>query len=86
MSAGGFRKPEHLRAIYTRDLPGLWGKGHPGPAGVPLPRYSQGDYPVTEALAGRVMTMAGWIQCAPGLIDQVAAGIRKVVDQHEKLL
>jgi dTDP-4-amino-4,6-dideoxygalactose transaminase len=86
MSAGGFRKPEHLRAIYTMDLPGLWGRGHPGPANVPLPRYKEGDYPVTEALVGRVLAMPGWIECVEGLIEQVAAGISKVVKQHRKLL
>jgi len=86
MSAGGFRQPEHLRAIFTRDLPGLWGRGHPGPANVPLPRYRKGDYPVTESLAGHVLSMAGWIECAPGLIGQVAAAIRKVVDLHKRLV
>ena len=86
MNAQRLRPPEHLRALYTKDLPGLWGKGHAGPANVPLPRYAQGDYPVSEGLVERVMYMHGWIQCADGLIGQVAAGIRKVADQHGKLL
>ena len=86
MSASTFRKPEHLRSIYTQDMPGLWGKGHPGPADIPLPRYARGDYPIAESLAGRVLTMPGWIECADGLIGQVADAIRKVVDQHKKLL
>ena len=86
MRPRGFRKPEHLRALYTRDLPGLWGKGHPGPANLPLPRYAKGDFPVSEGLEGRVIGMPGWIECADGLIDQVATAIRKVVDNHKKLL
>jgi hypothetical protein len=74
---------EHLRAIYTRDLPGLWGEGHAGPANIPLPRYQQGDFPVSEGLDGRVLSMTGWIEAAPGAIQQVALAIRKVVEQHK---
>jgi len=87
MYAGAFRTPEHLRSIYTEDMPGLWGKGHPGPANIPLPRYAPGDYPVAERLMdGRVLSMGGWIQAADGLIAQVAGGIRKVVENHKRLL
>ena len=81
-----YRAPEHLRAIYTKDLPGLWGKGHPGPGNVPLPRYKKGDFPVSEDVLERTAAMTGWIECVDGVIDQVADGIRKVVDQHKKLL
>jgi perosamine synthetase len=84
--AGGFSHVEHLRAIYTRDLPGLWGEGHPGPANLPLPRYQEGDFPVSEGLRDRVLSLGGWIEPAPGLIDQVALAIRKVVEAHAKLL
>ena len=88
MNAGGFRTPDHLRVIYSKDLPGLWGKGHPGPANVPLPRYRQGDYPITEDLIlnGKILSMGGWIEAADGVVGQVATGIRKVVDEHRKLL
>lgn len=86
MAARGFSHVEHLRAIYTRDLPGLWGAGHPGPANLPLPRYQEGDFPVSERLRDRVLTLGGWIEPAPGLIDQVALAIRKVVDGHRTLL
>ncbi len=86
MRAAGLSHMEHLRAIYTRDLPGLWGEGHPGPANIPLPRYKAGDFPVSEGLRGRVLTLSGWIEPSPGLIDQVAEGIRKVVEGHAKLL
>ncbi len=86
MRAGGFSHVEHLRAIYTKDLPGLWGRGHPGPANIPLPRYKEGDFPVSEGLRDRVLSLSGWIQPAPGLIDQVATGIRKVVDGYKALL
>lgn len=86
MSAVTLRALEHLRAIYTSDLPDLWGKDHPGPANVPLPRYEKGDFPVAEGLAGRLTGMVGWIDAADGLLDQIAAGIRKVADQHQKLI
>ncbi len=86
MKSFAFRAPEHLRSIYTKDLPGLWGEGHPGPANVPLPRYKEGDYPVAEGLAGRVLSMGGWIEAAEGLINEVAAAIRKVVEEHKALL
>jgi len=86
MSGGGGRGLEHLRAIYAKDLPGLWGKDHAGPANIPLPRYQQGDFPVTEGLAGRVLSMVGWIEAAEGVIEQVALAIRKVVEQHKALL
>ena len=77
---------EHLRAIYTKDLPGLWGKGHPGPANIPLPRYQEGDFPITESLRGKILCMSGWVEAAEGAIDQVALAVRKVVDQHKALL
>ena len=86
MGPGGFREPEHLRVLYTKDLPGLWGKGHPGPADIPLPRYKKGDYPISEGLMGKVLSLSGWIEAADGLMDQVATAIRKVVDGHGKLL
>ena len=86
ISAGGFSHMEHQRAVYTRDLPGLWGKGHPGPANVPLPRYANGDFPVAEGLNERILSMTGWIEPASGLIAQVANAIRKVADGHKQLL
>jgi len=86
MTANPFRAPDHLRVLYTRDLPGLWGEGHPGPANLPLPRYQKGDYPVSEGLTGRVLALTGWIEAAPGLIEQAATAIHKVSDQHRKLL
>jgi len=86
MNPQGFRDIEHLRSIYTKDMPGLWGKGHPGPANIPLPRYKEGDYPISERLRGRVISLPGWIEAAPGLIDQVAEAIKKVVAQHQELL
>ncbi len=86
MGPNGISHIEHLRSLYTKDLPGIWGEGHPGPANVPLPRYQEGDFPVSEGLRGRVLQMSGWIEAVPGVIDQVAAGIRKVVDNYKALL
>ena len=53
---------------------------------IPLPRYQEGDYPVSEALQKRVMGLSGWIRCADGLIPQLADAIRKVSDRHGELL
>jgi dTDP-4-amino-4,6-dideoxygalactose transaminase len=86
MSPSGFRRPEHLRAIFTMDLPGLWGKGHVGPANIPLPRYQRGAFPISEGLDGRVLALGGWIETTPGLISQVATAISKVAEQHRKLI
>lgn len=83
MSARGFRDIEHMRSVYTRDLPGLWGKGHVGPANIPLPRYKKGDYPIAERLfEGGVLGMTGWIEASDGLIRQVADGITKVAEHY----
>jgi dTDP-4-amino-4,6-dideoxygalactose transaminase len=82
----GIGHVEHLRALYTRDLPGLWGPGHVGPANIPLPRYREGDFPVSEGLRDRVLSYAGHIEAAEGFIDQLAEAFRKVVGQHEELL
>ena len=79
----GLSHVEHLRAIYTKDLPGLWGKGHCGPADTPLPRYAEGDFPVSEGLRGRVLSYPGRIEAAEGFIDQLAAAFKKVVIQHK---
>ncbi|MCD6364539.1 MAG: aminotransferase class I/II-fold pyridoxal phosphate-dependent enzyme, partial [Planctomycetes bacterium] len=70
---------EHLRSLFTRDMSGLWGAGHVGPANVALPRYKQGDLPISEEIADRVMAAPGWIEPADGLIKQIADGIKKVV-------
>jgi len=84
--AGMFRPPEHLRSIYTEDMPGLWGEGHAGPANIPLPRYTKGDFPIAEAVNDRTVGMCGWIEATDGVIDQFADAIKKVFDQHKKLL
>jgi hypothetical protein len=84
--AWGFHKPEHLRSIYTKDLPGLWGKSHVGPADMPLPRYQAGDYPVTEGLQSRVLRLKGWIQTSEQAIAQTADAFAKVADHHKELL
>ncbi len=88
MQPGGTRQPEHLRSLFTKDLTGLWGKGHCGPADMPLPRYKKGDYPLAEKLFFELRTvkLTGWIECADGLITQAAEAIHKVVDKHKDLL
>ncbi|MBI3947619.1 MAG: DegT/DnrJ/EryC1/StrS family aminotransferase [Armatimonadetes bacterium] len=86
MHSGRPGHAEYRRSLFTQDLPGLWGKGHPGPANVPLPRYREGDFPVSEALSGRVLSLRGWIEPAPGLIAQVATAITKVAENYRHLL
>ena len=86
LSGPGVSHMEHLRSLFTKDLPALWGKAHPGPANVPLPRYKEGDFPISEALRGKVLHMPSYIEPEDGLMDQFAAALRKVVDQHKKLL
>ena len=82
----GMGHMEHTRAPYTRDLPGLWGEGHPGPGNVPLPRYQKGDLPISEGIRNKVLSYSGHINAADGFVEQFAAAFRKVVDQHTKLL
>jgi perosamine synthetase len=77
---------EHLRAIYTKDMPGLWGKGHVGPANIPLPRYKEGDFPISEGIRRKVLSYPGHIEAADGFIEQFASAFRKVVIQHDKLM
>ena len=77
---------EHLRSIYTKDMPGLWGKGHVGPANIPLPRYKEGDFPISEGIRKKVLSYSGHIEATDGFIEQFASAFRKVVIQHEKLL
>ena len=86
LSGPGVGHVEHLRALFTKDLPGLWGKGHPGPANLPLPRYKEGDFPVSEMLRNRVLSSPGHIHAAEGFVDQFAAAIKKVAEQHKRLL
>jgi len=80
-----FRQPEHLRSIFTKELPGLWGRGHAGPANIPLPRYYKGDYPVSEYMHENTLRMAGWIEPAEGLIDQVAEAFHRVAENCRTL-
>ena len=86
LAGPGAGQMEHLRALYTKDLPGLWGEGHPGPANMPPPRYKEGDFPVSESLRERVLRCPSWIDPAEGFIGQFANAIEKVVEQHGKLL
>jgi dTDP-4-amino-4,6-dideoxygalactose transaminase len=85
VTGGGYASPEHLRPLFSIDIPELWGKGHCGPADVPLPRYQRGDYPVAERVNETLITLPGWIEAADGLISQIATAFHKVAEQHGKL-
>jgi hypothetical protein len=51
-----------------------------------LPRYREGDYPVTEGLQSRVLRLRGWIQTTHQAIAQTADAFKKVVDHHKELM
>jgi len=83
---------EHLRTIFTRGFD-LWGHGR-GPLDTqhgfmglpPFKPYRRGDFPITESLAERVITLPAYIEPERGLIEQFAEAFRKVVDNHRELL
>lgn len=70
--------PEHLRYIIKQGYD-LWGHNR-GPIPPGTYDYKVGDLPVTEAmlLEGRAMRVKPYIEPAPGLLDQIIAGFRKV--------
>ena len=75
----GFNHREHLRYIYNGSFE-LWGRGRGR-----LPKYAEGDYPVTEELHTRVLRMPSSIEPADGLIDQLIDAFRKVLTQADLL-
>jgi len=83
---------EHLRTIFTRGFD-LWGHGR-GPLDPrygfmglpPFKPYKKGDFPVTENLARRVITIPPYIEPEKGLVEQFIEAFRKVAENYEELL
>ena len=83
---------EHLRMIYRRGFD-LWGHGR-GPLDTqhgfmglpPFKPYKKGDFPITESLAERVITLPAYIEPEKGLIEQFIEAFRKVAENYKELL
>lgn len=83
----GFPYVEHLRTIF-REGYDLWGDGRSPIAGEfcglpPYEGYEEGDFPVSEALDERVVTVSSYIEPADGFVDQVATAFEKVARHYE---
>lgn len=90
ISGPGFAYLEHRRYLFREGFD-LWGddRGPLGGAFCGLPSfdgYRKGDYPVTEALHERVLTLPSIIEPPESLVDQTAAAFEKVAAYHETLL
>ena len=83
---------EHLRTIFTKGYD-LWGHGR-GPLDTrygfmglpPFKPYKKGDFPITEDLAKRVVTIPPYIEPEEGLIEQFIEAFRKVAENYKELL
>lgn len=79
----GFPYMEHLRTIF-REGYDLWGDGRSPIQGEfcglpPYNGYREGDFPVSEEINKRVLTVGSYIEPADGYVDQVATAFEKVV-------
>ena len=71
----------------------MWGHGR-GPLDTqygfmglpPFKPYKKGDFPITESLAERVITLPAYIEPEEGLIDQFIEAFRKVTENYKQLL
>lgn len=85
----GFAYLEHLRYIFREGFD-LWGDDR-GPLGgefcglPPFEGYSEGDFPVTEALDERVLSLPSYIEPPAGYVDEVVLAFEKVAEHHETL-
>lgn len=80
----GIGHREHLRTIF-REGYDMYGGGR-GPLAGDFKPYKEGDFPITEQVHRRVVNLPGWIEPAPGLLDQIVEAFRKVADKYESLL
>lgn len=79
----GFSYMEHRRTIF-REGYDLWGRGRSPIDGefCGLPAYEgyqEGDFPISEALDERVITVASYIEPRDDFVDQLATAFEKVV-------
>jgi len=75
---------EHLRTIFTQGFD-LWGEGR-GPLGKDFKPYKKGDFPVTEGLKDRVLTLRAYIEPKEGFLEEYVEALRKVASNYERLL
>ena len=79
----GFSYMEHRRTIFEEGYD-LWGRGRSPIDGefCGLPEYEgyqEGDFPVSEDLDDRVITVASYIDPKEGFVDQLSDAFEKVV-------
>lgn len=84
----GFAYVEHLRTIF-RDGYDLWGGGRSPIDGEfcglpPYEGYQEGDFPVSEDLNERVITVSSYIEPADGFLDQCVRAFEKVSRRYER--
>ena len=85
----GFPYVEHRRYIHREGFD-LWGDDR-GPLGgewhglPPYEGHKDGDFPVTEDLNERVISVDSFIDPEPGYVEEVATAFRKVADRHDEL-
>lgn len=90
ISVGGIGGLEYLRTIFTRGFD-LWGHGR-GPLGSefcglpPFTVYKRGDFPVSESVMDKVLTLPAYIEPKEGFLDQYIEAFRKVTQNYEALL
>ena len=78
----GFSYMEHLRTIF-REGYDLWGRGRSPIDGEfcglpPYEGYGPGDFPISEELDERVLTVNSYIEPRDGFVEQVARAFEKV--------
>lgn len=84
----GFSYMEHRRAVF-REGYDLWGNGRSPIQGEfcglpPYEGYAEGDFPISEALDERVLTVASYIEPEDGFVDQLAHAFEKVVGHFRR--
>lgn len=89
ISGPGFDYLEHRRTLFTDGFD-LWGEDR-GPLGgefCGLPEfepYEEGDFPVTEELNERVLSLSCYIEPVDGYLEQQIAALKKVVENADRL-
>jgi len=79
----GLYHMEHLRRIFTEGFD-FYGEGR-GPLCGDFKPYGEGDFPISEDLNRRVLTMPSFIEPPDGLLEQIIEGLRKVTDNCRSL-
>jgi len=75
---------EHLRTIFTQGFD-LWGQGR-GPLGKDFKPYKEGDFPVSEGLRDKVLTLPAYIEPQEGFLEEYIQVFRKVTSNYNRLL